>query len=192
MDPFAQAELQPELQPDEQLLWSGRPNARRLFTLFDIYLVPFSLLWGGFAIFWETLVVWSALSRRDAGDIVPILFGLIFVAIGLYMIFGRFIVKRYTRSHTYYAVTDRRVLVLSTAFRHTVRSASLKRLPGLELSVRRGGRGTVTFGHWGGMSAMYANSGLDWFGWGSGQRPLAFYDLDDARSVYELVDRLAA
>jgi len=25
-----------------------------------------------------------------------------------------------------------------------------------------------------------------------GQRPMAFYDLDDARSVYELVDRLAA
>jgi hypothetical protein len=81
------------------------------------------------------------------------------------------------------------VLVVSTALRRSVRSASLKRLPGLELSTGRGARGTVTFGHWGGFGSMYANTGLDW-GWG--QRPLAFYDLDDARTVYELVDRLAA
>jgi hypothetical protein len=189
VDPFIEAELKPELQPDERLLWAGRPNAGRLFTLIDLYLVPFSLLWGGFAIFWEALVVSSALSRGNPGDIVPILFGLIFVAIGLYMIFGRFIVKRYTRRHTYYAVTDRRVFVVSTALRRTVRSASLKRLPGLELSTGRGTRGTVTFGRWGGLSGMYVNTGLDW-GWG--QRPLVFYDLDDARAVYELVDRLAA
>ena len=166
MDPFVQAELQPELQPDESLLWAGRPGAGRLFTLIDIYLVPFSLLWGGFAIFWEALVLSSMISRPSTFELFPLVFGLVFVAIGCYMIFGRFIVKRYTRRRTFYAVTDRRAIVVSTAFRRIVRSTSLKRLPGLELSTGRGTRGTVTFGHWGGLSGMYANTGLDWFGWG--------------------------
>lgn len=192
MDPFVQAELQPELQPDEELLWTGRPDHNRLFSLIDIYLVPFSLLWGGFAFFWEGAVLWSAIQTGNAAIAFPLVFGLFFVAVGSYLIFGRFLVKRYMKRHTYYGITSRRVILLSTAFRRTVRSVSIKRLPGLELSTGRGRRGTVTFGHWSGLAGMYANTGLDWMAWSWGSRPLAFYDLDDARSVYELVDRLAA
>lgn len=191
MDPFAQAELQPELQPDEQLLWAGRPSPHHLFTGMDIFLVPFSLLWGGFAIFWETLAL-TAIARAGGAAIFFPLFGLPFVAMGLYLIFGRFLVKRHVQQHTVYAVTDRRVIMVTTAFRKTVRSLSIKRLPGLEISTGSGRGGTVTFGQWHGFAGMYANTGLDWMAWGMGQRPLAFYNIDDARSVYELVDRLAA
>ncbi|HET7466715.1 MAG TPA: PH domain-containing protein [Candidatus Dormibacteraeota bacterium] len=186
MDPVIQAELQPELQPDEHLMWTGRPDPGSLFTAMDAFLVPFSLLWGGFAIFWESSVI------AAGAPVFFLLWGTPFVLLGLYLIFGRFLVKRYTRRHTYYGVTDRRVIVLSTAFGRNVKSVSIKRLPGLELSTRRGRAGTVTFGHWSGFAGMYANTGLDWLAWGMGQRPMAFYDLEDARSVYELVDRLAA
>ena len=191
MDPFVQAQLQSELQPDEHLQWAGRPNPNRLFTAMDIFLIPFSLLWGGFAVFWEVVALTSVL--RVGGDALLFpLFGLPFLVLGLYLIFGRFVVKSYTKRRTVYAVTDRRVIAVTTAFRRTVRSASLKRLPGLEVSTGSGRSGTVTFGHWSGLAGMYANSGMDWLGWNWGARPMAFYDLDDARSVYELVDRLAA
>lgn len=121
-----------------------------------------------------------------------LLWGTPFVLMGLYLIFGRFLVKRYVKLHTVYAVTDRRVIAVSTGFRRSVRSLSIKRLPGLEVSTGSGRAGSVTFGQWHGFAGMYANTGLDWFGFGMGQRPMAFYDLDDARAVYELVDRLAA
>ncbi len=191
MDPFVQAELQPELQPDEHVLWAGRPNAHRLFTGADVFLIPFSLLWGGFAIFWETLALTSIAPAGGPAIFFP-LFGLPFVAIGLYIIFGRFLVKRYVKQRTVYAVTDRRIIAINTGFRRTVRSLSIKRLPGLEVSTGSGRAGSVTFGQWHGLAGIYANTGMDWLTWSMGQRPMAFYDLDDARSVYELVDRLAA
>ncbi len=157
------------------MLWAGRPNPRRLFTGADVFLIPFSLLWGGFAIFWETLALTSIAPAGGPAIFFP-LFGLPFVAIGLYFIFGRFLVKRYVKQRTVYAVS----------------SLSIKRLPGLEVSTGSGRAGSVTFGQWHGLAGMYANTGMDWLTWSMGQRPMAFYDLDDARSVYELVDRLAA
>jgi hypothetical protein len=41
-----------------------------------------------------------------------VLFGLPFVAMGLYLIFGRFVQRRLVKQRTWYAVTVRRVLVL--------------------------------------------------------------------------------
>ena len=191
MDPYLQAELQPELQPDEQLLWAGQPNPNKVFTAFDIFLIPFSLLWGGFAIFWEALALTNVMRYGGPADFFP-LFGLPFLALGIYLMFGRFLVKRYVKRNTIYAVTDRRVITITKAFRRSVRSLSLKRLPGLEVSTGSGRGGSVTFGHWSGLAGLYANTGMEWMAWGMGQRPMAFYDLDDARTVYELVDRLAA
>jgi len=41
-----------ELLPGETVQWTGRPNAAVIFHKEDWGLIPFSLLWGGFAIFW--------------------------------------------------------------------------------------------------------------------------------------------
>ena len=36
----------------ERVMWSGRPARGVMFTARDIFLVPFSVVWVGFAIFW--------------------------------------------------------------------------------------------------------------------------------------------
>jgi len=41
-----------ELFPGETVQWTGRPNAAVIFHTEDWALIPFSLLWGRFAIFW--------------------------------------------------------------------------------------------------------------------------------------------
>ena len=57
--------VQPELTSGESILWAGQPNSRVVFHKEDALLVPFSLLWGGFAIFWELGVMgyWGSGSR---------------------------------------------------------------------------------------------------------------------------------
>ena len=75
-----------ELESGERLLWSGRPSSRWLYPQ-DAVLIPFSVMWGGFAIFWEA----SALSNSGArGSVIFPLWGIPFVAMGLYMVIGRF------------------------------------------------------------------------------------------------------
>jgi len=52
-------ELRRELGPQEKLLRVGQPKQGRVLRASDIFLIPFSLLWGGFAVFFETSVVKS-------------------------------------------------------------------------------------------------------------------------------------
>jgi hypothetical protein len=78
----------PLLRQGERLLWVGQPDPRVRFTGADAFLVPFSILWGGFAVVWEIM----AITRSESPLFV--IWGIPFVLLGLYFIFGRFIVKK--------------------------------------------------------------------------------------------------
>jgi hypothetical protein len=87
------------LRPGEHVYWRGQPDSKKIIGSGDLFLVPFSLLWGGFAIFWE-------IEATRAGFYFGSVFGLAFVCIGLYFIFGRFFYKRWSRNRTRYCITD--------------------------------------------------------------------------------------
>jgi hypothetical protein len=112
----------------ERIAWSGRPAGGILFTGRDPFLIPFSLFWGGFAIFWE----WMVLQAPKAPVIMP-LFGVPLVLVGLYFILGRFLVDAWLRSLTRYAVTNQRVLMLRLAPFSSFSAMAIDRLPASSL-----------------------------------------------------------
>ena len=68
-------------------------------------MVPFSLMWGGFAIFWELSVL-----QTDAPAFFA-LFGIPFVLIGLYLIVGRFFFEAKQRANTFYGAEQVKIVV---------------------------------------------------------------------------------
>ena len=170
--------LLPELGRGERLLWSGAPRQGLRFRAGDVFLVPFSLLWGGFAFVWEYSVVSGG---------APFFFGLWgipFVLVGVYLIAGRFVVDSYQRARTCYGVTDQRVIILSGLRSRQVKSLTLQGLSEVSLSERRDQSGTITFGPTNSMYAMW--SGTSWPGSGKNLSP-AFELVEDVRKVYDLI-----
>jgi len=132
--------LQSYLRPAEELLWCGKPDPAVLFSATDVVAIPVSLIWLGFAIFW------TLFARSIGAPTVIWMFGIPFVAIGLWLLVGRFIAKVIRRRGTVYGVTTERVLVLNgSSFRETpVKGGSM------QVRRRRNGRhATVGFAPFG-------------------------------------------
>lgn len=128
--------LRSQLHEGEELLWSGAPEPGLHLQPGDGVRIPFSLAWCGFALFWEFSVVTSG-----APFLFPV-FGAFFVAAGLYFVFGRYIHAAWLAAGTRYAVTSRRVLILT---RKGVRSLYISKLPCVERREKRNGLGTIFF-----------------------------------------------
>lgn len=175
MDLDARSVLQNELNPNEQLLWAGRPRQGFLLRASDGLLIPFSLMWGGFAFVWEFEVV-----TTDAPFFFK-LWGIPFVLVGCYFIFGRFFTDANQRAATIYGVTNERVIIVSGVFRRNVKSLNLRTLTDVSVSQRSDGSGTITFGQ---LPPFY------WYAHGMGQSfggPTVpnFELIPDAKGVYE-------
>jgi hypothetical protein len=145
IDPRAAQKIQPELLSDETLHWAGMPNPRVIFHSDDWTAIPFSLLWGGFAIFWEggVLGYWG---NSKEGIVSPfmVLWGIPFVLCGQYMIWGRFLHDAWLKRRTYYAVTNRRVVALQEGSNRKLSTVPLEAIPSIE--SEEGENGTLWFG----------------------------------------------
>ena len=78
----------PYISDNEYILWEGAPEKGFTFTSRDLVMIPFSLFWLAFALFWEFSVITSTSSLFMA------IWGLPFVGVGIYLLFGRRIRKR--------------------------------------------------------------------------------------------------
>jgi hypothetical protein len=132
--------IQRELESGERLIWAGQPLQGIRFRRSDMVMILFSLLWGGFALFWE----WTAI-QNDA-PFPMMLFGIPFVLIGLYIMVGRFFLEARQREKTFYGVSNERILIVSGLTKKRVTSLNLRTLSDLSLAESVDGQGTITFG----------------------------------------------
>src|SRR4029079_14744189 len=79
-------------------------------------------------------------------NVVFPLFGLPFVVMGLYIIFGRFFVDAWSRERTVYGITSERMIIISGLFSQQTKSLQLRTLSEISLTERSDGSGTITFG----------------------------------------------
>jgi hypothetical protein len=183
------AAIQPELLSGESILWAGQPNRRVVFHKEDVFLIPFSLLWGGFAIFWEAGVsgFWAN-NLRSGRWTFGMIWGIPFVLIAQYLIWGRFFYAAWKKKRTFYAVTNRRVIVVQNGWNRQMASSYLDSLPTLIKEEGSGGLGSLRFAQQDSMWSGRRGWGA-WDGMAVGNVP-TFMDIEDVDSVYRLVSDL--
>jgi hypothetical protein len=119
------------------------------------------------------------------------LWGIPFVAIGLYMVLGRFFAKSYQKRRAMYAVTDQRALIVFN--RTSLRDTPLKGQPIFTKRTRDGRHATIFVGspqiYYARALRVGGNSGVGGFGQ-SAVGQFAFYDVADPDPMIEAVDRV--
>jgi hypothetical protein len=173
--------LREQLGPSEHLLWNGQPLGGVRLRRSDIFMVPFSFLWGGFASFWE----WSVIHSN-----APFFFrlwGVPFVLVGLYIIAGRFFWDAYQRGNTHYGITNERILIVKRGVASSVKSLNLRTLADVTLSAGSNGVGSIHFGSAGGFGAP---AWLAQSGWPGASSAVPVFDLvENAKQVYDTIRR---
>ena len=125
----------PLITAGEQILWKGTPGKAHLFLPSDLFMIPFSIFWCGFAFFWEFGVISSGAPFFFA------LFGLPFIGVGLYITVGRFIWKVYIRKRTAYVITNRKIIRKQGSRIDTLEKSAIMTT---DIRLYDGGYGTIT------------------------------------------------
>jgi hypothetical protein len=171
-----------DLLPGEQIIWTGQPVEHRLLRREDGLLIPFSLLWAGFAVFWTT--------QAASAGAPPFffLFGGVFVLVGVYISVGRFAVRAAFLRNARYAVTDRRVIITGGL---TGRSQHMDYLRSLQPPVIRehgDGTGDLAFGSFPDIFEPFNRRwGRGWAAWGESLSPPILRSIPSVRHVSSLI-----
>jgi hypothetical protein len=163
------------LAPRETVRWTGRPQQGIVFRAADALLIPFSLLWCGFAVFWE-LGVWTG-----GAPTFFMIWGGAFVCVGLYFVFGRFFFDAFLRSKVQYALTDQRALILGGLMGNDLTTIDLRSTSEIRYKDIDGSRGAISFGP---DPGPFQRSAV----WHSTSRNAPeFFRTEDAASAYRLI-----
>jgi Bacterial PH domain len=134
IDSASSSVIEQQLSSGERLIWSGQPRGGIRLRASDAFVIPFSILWCGFAIVWEAMALMARAKRDGPTAVVFPLFGVPFVIIGLYFVFGRFIVDARLRRATSYGLTNERVIIVSGLFGRRTKSLVLRTLSDISLT----------------------------------------------------------
>ena len=143
-----ESELRCELATGERILWQERPDPKRMGLVFAVWI--FAVPWTAFSLGWTGIALIAYLHSFGMEDsnaawwgwIAP-LFGLPFVAVGMWMLAKPIIVLMDAR-YTIHALTSERLITLTSRTRRSVKSVSLAKLGPVTRKERADGWGSLT------------------------------------------------
>ena len=164
------------LTTSESILWTGRPIRGKLFHRQDMYMIPFSIVWFSFVIFWERSAIRS-------GQTFFIIWGVPFILVGLYIVFGRFFHQQLLKKNTYYAITTERILRIRGSRTDFL---ALNRVETMQQQRNRDGSGAIYFNSEAAAIRPYIRT-RGFSSRPAGQEPFCLEDIADVDSISRLI-----
>ena len=145
-----------EVLADERVLWTGHPDTRAWLTPLDTLLIPVSVLF-------LSLVVGILIPELRGPDRneARLFVAAVFSVVGVYLVVGRVLVRRWMDRHTLFVVTDKRVVVLREVPRRIVEALRIDRIGRIRTWIRGSGVGTLQFGDLPWLRNVYGQTGLE-------------------------------
>ncbi|MCK6625603.1 MAG: hypothetical protein L6R45_10560 [Anaerolineae bacterium] len=180
--------IQIELRPGEKLLWSGRPEPKRLARQGgNVVMVVFGLVFIGFAVLWLSSAIMPSLEVLNTPlpeatqtewmiTLLAPLFSLPFLLVGLGLMSVPYWAYRQAFK-TMYALTDQRAMIIVNGKTLLVSSYSDKDIGDIEPVERSNGRGDLIFA-----SELVRGRGST-----SYTRKIGFIGIPDVRMVEQLM-----
>lgn len=168
------------LAPDEEVLWQGQPDTRidwsglvSPLTLMGFFFTGFSLFWIGMA-----FAMTSDTNAPFPFNFFP-LFGLPFLAVGLWMLGARLVLDAWLLGRTWYTLTNQTAFIARNAFgKKTLESWPLQDMD--RIVWEDGTPGSVIFHMKGGAGVRHGNNRTP-------VRFLGFHQIEDSQRVYSLM-----
>lgn len=129
------------LKEEERILWSGQPKAGVQIRDADIILIPMSIILIGFSI-----IIDYMLMHFEAGIFFKICGALLGIA-GVYMGLLRFFSDASKRAHTFYCLTNRRIIVMTGKRKPQIKTLPLKNIDRMDMTCEKDGSGFIIFGN---------------------------------------------
>lgn len=178
--------LSSELLDNEEILWTGKPNYKKLFEKSDIFLVPFSIIWLLIAIIFELI----ALIGTKEGGIIDMIFPIVggmFILVGLYYSFGRFIYKYNKKKKTYYVVTNDRILTIRKGKKRIISTKFIKDISEISKVNDKREMGTIVFDQNSHKKALFFDTGIELFSSNKTEITIVFHDIEKVNNVYQII-----
>ncbi|MEM7742398.1 MAG: hypothetical protein AAF409_01700 [Pseudomonadota bacterium] len=175
----------PYLDPDEKVLWTGRPPQGFLLDRSDLVDIPFSLVWGGIAVPGGGAVMVHGIVEPSLWSTITVPISGFFFFMGLYILVGRFFVDRWIRRNTRYAITNRRAYIATRSFRRR-ELMTMALIPATPVTLTLGRRASVKIG-----VENEAASEEGFSQWSRHKRgEFVLEGLQDGQATYQLIRRV--
>jgi hypothetical protein len=174
------------LAEGEGILWQGRPRAGVIWTNALSMQAVMGIFFAGFAIVWINMTgsITSGGNFPGPARLFP-LFGLIFLAIGLYQAVGHLFWDAYMRSQTHYTLTNRNAIIArNVRAKRTLQTWAIRSMP--DITLEDGSPGAVYFATKTRTVRHYSRPGTIHIGSRAStiETRIGFRQIDDARDVY--------
>lgn len=162
----------------EQILFNGTPKNTPLFNKSDIFMIPFTLIFGGAFLIYAII---SALMMIAGQGIMFSLLGITCLILGIYFIFLRLWYRRKRISRQVYFVTEKRIFAFDTLRDDVVFDILLE-----DVEVYSGDKSLV-LGETNAIGDFIYNLGLDIFFRKFAKETPAFRYIDDFSEVAKII-----
>ena len=175
------------LQEGEYFVWRCRPDQRVIFNKADRWLVPLTLVLGSVGVVGGFTVLANASNRSP----LAIALAVAAIALSLYATVGRFFYKNWKKKHTWYVVTNRRIMFLESSSGDQIKSIDINAIPKIDKFIHHGYFGSVDLANLGKQKSYFANSGLEFLASSSWRKSAnVLHDIVEPAKTFQIIDEL--